>query len=199
MEEFEAGPLRYELGVRHEWQKIDVTKGSRSRQHGGTSGSAGVTWTLAPEYALTASLSHSKRLPIAEELYANGIHAATRTIETGNEHLKAESATNIDIGFTKFAGDFQFGLNTYYNYIDGYIYGKDTSYSPGAGYRHLHYVQQDAVFNAVKLKHHINLLIIPSLRYKVILLKPSFVVEAICRVFRLIVFRLPLNINGLNL
>lgn len=150
IEEFEAGPLRYELGVRHEWQKIDVTKGSRSSQHSGTSGSAGVTWTLAPEYALTASLSHSKRLPIAEELYANGIHAATRTIETGYEHLKAESATNLDIGFTKFAGDFQFGLNTYYNHIDGYIYGQDAGYSPGAGYRHLHYVQQDAVFNGVE-------------------------------------------------
>ncbi|MFV9998290.1 MAG: hypothetical protein AB8W37_12215 [Arsenophonus endosymbiont of Dermacentor nuttalli] len=36
---------------------------------------------MASEYALTVSLSHSKRLPIAEELYANGIHQQPERLE----------------------------------------------------------------------------------------------------------------------
>ncbi|MFV9998291.1 MAG: TonB-dependent receptor [Arsenophonus endosymbiont of Dermacentor nuttalli] len=118
---------------------------------------------------------------------------------TGNDHLKPESATNLDIGFTKFAGDFQFGLNGYYNHIDGYIYGKDAGYSPGADYRHLHYVQQDAVFKGLEAEASYQLTIIPSFLFKAILFRPSFVVAVIYHVFRLIVCRRLLNINGLHL
>lgn len=149
LEEYQRGDWRYEVGLRHEWQDIDVKSG-KDRNHSGTSVSLGAVWQFRPSYQLTGSLSRSQRLPVAEELYARGPHAASRTVEIGNERLKKETSYNLDLGLRKIDGRITYSLAVFQNRINEYIHGVDTGERPGAGYRVIEYRQQDAVFRGVE-------------------------------------------------
>lgn len=150
LEEYSLNDWRYELGLRHEWQRIDVDSDQSNARHRGTSVSAGAVWTFAPQYSLGFSLSRSQRLPTAEELYANGPHAATRTIELGNPDLDEETARNAELTLRKFAGRTTFSLSVYRNQVSDYIYAADSGHSPGAGYREIEYRQHDAVLTGAE-------------------------------------------------
>lgn len=150
LEEYQFGDFRYELGFRQEWQSLLNRETQKNNKQSASSISAGLAWNFTQDYFLNLSLSHTKRLPVAEELYANGVHAASRTIEKGDPNLTAEAANNIDIGVTKVTGDIQFNISTYYNHIDNYIYGKFTGAELNNGYRPLQYVQHDAQFKGVE-------------------------------------------------
>lgn len=150
LEEYQMGSLRYELGLRHEWQSIKNKSNNTFNNKGATSISTGLAWNFADDYSLNISLSRSKRLPVAEELYADGPHASSRTIEKGDPNLSAETSNNIDIGVMKISGDTQFSINGYYNRIDNYIYGNITGVPLENGYKPLQYVQQDAEFRGIE-------------------------------------------------
>jgi len=149
LEEYTAGAWRYELGLRHEWQDIDAD-GRPDTDHSGTSMSAGAVWTFAPQYSLGFSLTRSQRLPSAEELYANGPHAATRTVELGNVDLKEETSHNAEVTLRKFAGRTTFSLSVFRNEVDDFIYAADTGNDIGGGYREIEYRQQDAVLTGAE-------------------------------------------------
>lgn len=154
LEEYTAGAWRYELGVRHEWQDIQAD-GRRDTEHSGTSVSAGAVWTFAPQYSLGFSLSRSQRLPTAEELYANGPHAATRTVELGNIELEEETSHNAEITLRKFAGPTTFSFSLFRNEVKDFIYAADSGHDIGGGYREIEYRQQDAVLTGAEgeLRH----------------------------------------------
>ena len=149
LEEYTAGAWRYELGLRHEWQDVEAD-GRSDTDHSGTSMSAGAVWTFAPQYSLGFSLSRSQRLPTAEELYANGPHAATRTVELGNVDLEEETSHNAEITLRKFAGRTTFSLGLFRNQVDDFIYAADTGHDIGSGYREIEYRQQDAVLTGAE-------------------------------------------------
>ena len=150
LEEYTAGAWRYELGARHEWQDIDADSGAPDTDHAGTSLSAGAVWTFAPEYSLGFSLSRSQRLPTAEELYAYGPHAASRTIEQGNPDLDEETAHNAEVTLRRFAGPTTFSLSLFRNAVDDFIYAADLGRNPGGGYREVEYRQDDAVLTGLE-------------------------------------------------
>lgn len=150
LEEYQLGDFRYELGFRQEWQSLLNRETQKNNKQNASSISAGLAWNFTQDYFLNLSLSHTKRLPVAEELYANGVHAASRTIEKGDPNLTAEAANNIDIGITKVTGDIQFNISSYYNRINNYIYGQFTGTELNNGYRSLQYVQNDAQFKGVE-------------------------------------------------
>lgn len=149
LEEYIAGAWRYELGVRHEWQDIDA-EGQPDTRHDGTSVSAGAVWTFAPQYSLGLSLSRSQRLPTAEELYAYGPHAASRTVELGNIELDEETSHNVELTLRKFAGRTTFSFSLFRNQVDDFIYAADTGHDIGGGYREIEYRQQDAVLTGAE-------------------------------------------------
>lgn len=149
LEEYTAGAWRYELGLRHEWQDIDAD-GPRDTSHSGTSVSAGAVWTFAPQYSLGFSLSRSQRLPTAEELYAYGPHAASRTVELGNIELDEETSHNAELTLRKFAGRTTFTFSLFRNQVDDFIYAADTGNDIGGGYREIEYRQQDAVLTGAE-------------------------------------------------
>lgn len=149
LEEYTLNDWRYELGLRHEWQDIDA-QGAKDTSHSGTSVSAGAVWTFAPQYSLGFSLSRSQRLPTAEELYANGPHAATRTVELGDENLDKETSNNAEITLRKFSGRTTFTLSVYRNEVDDFIYAADTGHKVGGGYREIEYRQRDAVLTGAE-------------------------------------------------
>ncbi|WP_373288197.1 TonB-dependent receptor [Halopseudomonas pertucinogena] len=150
VEELERGDWRYEWGLRHEWQNIDVKRSGRDASHRGTSVSAGVTWRLVRDHALFASLSRSQRLPTAEELYAMGPHAATRTVELGNADLGEETGYNLELGLRKLSGRLTYRLSAYRNQVDDFIFAADAGYDPGGDYRVVEYQQADAVLQGLE-------------------------------------------------
>ena len=150
LESYEAGDWLYEVGLRQEWQSIEVKEGSDDADHRGTSLSFGATWQFQPDLALYGSLSRSQRLPTAEELYANGPHAATRTVEIGDPDLDRETSINAELGLRRSRGPVTFDVSVYRNEVDDFIYAADTGADPGAGYRVVEYRQADAVLQGVE-------------------------------------------------
>ncbi len=150
LESYETGDWRYEVGLRQEWQDIELKQGGDDANHRGSSVSFGASWQWQPNLALYGSLSRSQRLPVAEELYANGPHAATRTIELGDPDLDEETSLNLELGLRRTAGPVTFDLSVYRNQVDDFIYAADTGHSPGAGYREVAYTQADAVLHGME-------------------------------------------------
>ncbi len=131
LEEYVIGDWRHEFGLRHEWQEIDA-QGAPDTRHRGNSLSLGSVWTFAPDYSLGFSLTRSQRLPTAEELYADGPHAATRTVELGNPDLDEETSHNAELTLRKFAGRTTFTLSLYRNWVDDFIHAADTGHDSAA-------------------------------------------------------------------
>ena len=52
---------------------------------------------LNAQWSLASTFSHSQRAPTSFELYANGVHAATGTVERGDVNLNAERSNNLDV------------------------------------------------------------------------------------------------------
>ena len=148
-EEYRLDNWRFEAGLRHEWQDIEVDAPDlRDTDARGTSASVGAVWKLAPQYSLRASLSRSHRLPTAEELYADGIHLATATYEVGNQDLEKETSNNVDLTLRKFEGDTTFSLSAFHNRVDNYIYAR--TLDNHEGFQLVEYAQRDATFTGLE-------------------------------------------------
>lgn len=148
IEEYKTGDWRFEAGLRHEWQHIDVDSAARDRSHRGNSLSLGAVWNFAPQYAAGLSLSRAQRLPTAEELYADGLHMATRTLERGNPDLKAETSHNIDLSLKKLAGATTFSVSAFHNRVSDFIYANTLDEHDGL--QLIEYTQRDAIFTGVE-------------------------------------------------
>lgn len=151
LEQKQFGDVRVDAALRHEWQRIDVDSlTQRDSRHRGTSFSAGAQWRFQPGWSLGSTFSHSSRLPTAEELYANGLHLATRTYELGNDQLRKESSRNIDLTLAKTAGDTTFSVTAFHNRVKNYIYA-DTL-DAYEGLQLIEYAQRDATFTGLEAK-----------------------------------------------
>ena len=148
-EEYRLDDWRFEAGLRHEWQDIDVSaQPERGTSARGTSLALGAVWKFAPQYSLRAAISRSHRLPGAEELYADGIHLATSTWEIGNENLVKETSNNIDVTLRKFAGPTTFSVSAFHNRVDDYIYAR--TLDNHEGFQLVEYAQHDATFTGIE-------------------------------------------------
>lgn len=143
-EEQRFGDWHVEGAARQEWQRIDVESDQGNRTHNGTSVSAGTSWHFAPGWQAGASLTRAQRLPTAEELYANGLHLATRTWERGNADLKRETSNNLDLSLRKTEGDTTLKLGVYHNRIRNYIHARTLDELDGL--QLIEYSQRDARF-----------------------------------------------------
>jgi iron complex outermembrane receptor protein len=65
-------------------------------------------------------------LPGTEELYSNGPHLATHTIEVGDPTLRAERSRHLDVGIRKTEGNFRWALTGFMTAYVDYIYLRDT-------------------------------------------------------------------------
>lgn len=149
VEEYNLAQWRFEAGLRHEWQDIDVDSTTlKDHSASGTSISLGAVWKFAPQYSLGSTISRTHRLPSAEELYANGVHMATATYELGNENLGKETSNNIDLTLRKYAGATTFSLSAYRNQIDNYIFG--STLDSHEGFQLIEYAQRDATFTGIE-------------------------------------------------
>ncbi len=148
LEEYQWQQWRFAAALRHEHQTVDALTSGLSSSHNGTSASLSAVWKFTPGYQLSSSLTHARRMPTAEELYANGLHMATSTYERGNPNLKPETAQSIDLGLRKTTGETTFGVSVYRNRVKDYIYGRTLDELDGL--QLLQYSQADATFTGLE-------------------------------------------------
>ena len=116
--------FHFELGARVDQQTIDIESDRKDYDDYAVSYSGAVNWMFAPNYKLSLVGSHQERLPLAQELYADGKHLATNTYERGNENLDVEKSNNLELGFHYDTDKFDYHVHVYHNWYDNYIYAR---------------------------------------------------------------------------
>ncbi|TCB49806.1 TonB-dependent receptor [Acinetobacter sp. ANC 4779] len=144
LEHKQFNDIHVELGARLDQQKIQIDSNKKDFDDYGFSYSGAVNWEFAPSYKLSLVGSHQERLPLAQELYANGKHFATNTYERGNENLSAEKSNNLELGLHYEQDKFDYHVHVYHNWFDNYIYADTTAYYKD--FRLVDYTQDKAKF-----------------------------------------------------
>ncbi|WP_180190423.1 zinc piracy TonB-dependent receptor ZnuD [Acinetobacter sp. YH01009] len=148
LEHKQFGDFHVELGARVDQQKIEIDSEQKDYDDYGISYSGAVNWAFAPNYKLSLVGSHQERLPLAQELYADGKHFATNTYERGNENLDVEKSNNLELGFHYEKDQLDYHVHVYHNWYDNYIYAatKDNF----ENFRLVDYTQDKAKFYGVE-------------------------------------------------
>ncbi len=164
-ESFALDSLTYELSARGEWQTLSPASGV-ARSYVPVSGSAGVTWDVNRRHQVSLTFTHSERAPQIQELYADGVHEATRSYELGNENLGKELSNNLELGYRFEAEGMRAEISLFHNWVNDYIFQQRENYvfnedaerfepactSPGACLPVLANRQAEAVFRGFEAK-----------------------------------------------
>ena len=134
-EEYAAAPgTRLQAGLRFDYNRSrrirtrsPPTRSSRRWTRPGCRTPSRRRWARcsASRARLTASLSvaRSFRAPTVQELFANGLDAASGTYSIGTASLGPENGLGVDASLKGDLGNVTFEVSPYLNFIDNYIYG----------------------------------------------------------------------------
>ncbi|MEO7855164.1 MAG: TonB-dependent receptor [Rubrivivax sp.] len=138
LEEYSIGEGKISFGGRLGHSTVDSAGDANGQSQFGppqsrsfTPGSAalGGVLNLTPQWQLTANLAYTERAPTFYELYANGLHVATGTVEVGNADAQLEKGSNLDLAlqWKQGANRLKFGAfaNRFSNYIALLYSGQD--------------------------------------------------------------------------
>jgi iron complex outermembrane receptor protein len=114
----------FELGLRVEDQTI-TPDSLNSVSHTPVSASGSAVWNFRDDAAVTFAVTRSQRAPQVQELFSNGIHAATQSFELGNPALSEETSYNLDLGFRYNPGWGSAELNLFHNWVNDYIFQRN--------------------------------------------------------------------------
>lgn len=122
VQKFEFDKLHVEYGGRFERQTVENSVTSVKRGFSGFSGSAGLAFHPSDSYLLGLNVSRTERLPIAEELFAEGPHFATGAFELGDDSLKSERGWTVEGTMRKRAGRVTASVNLFYTDYNNFIF-----------------------------------------------------------------------------
>ncbi len=111
--------------------------------------SAGAIWEASDALELRIGLDRSERAPAQEELFANGLHVATQSIELGDAGMDTERGLRAEVGFHLHSGPFQLKAAAYRTNFDDFIYLADTGLASDGSAVRL-WTQQDARFTGAE-------------------------------------------------
>lgn len=146
------GPVTVELGARHDRNRVDVDADAaigRDRAFENLSGSAALRWDLGDALHLSFGLDRAQRSPTAEELYSNGLHVATASIELGQPELEVETANRAEFGLHWHDGPLRIGAQVYHVRFDDFVYLADTGVDAAEGPVRV-WTQDDAKFTGAE-------------------------------------------------
>lgn len=83
--------------------------------------SAGALFKLDDHWSIGSNLTHTERAPTATELFADGVHHATRLYERGNSELNKERSNGIDAQLRWKDAKNNFNIGTYYTRFQNFI------------------------------------------------------------------------------
>lgn len=121
LQEWRSGPWLLEGAARfeHTRAKSDVLGISRSFET--VSASAGVGYDLAEDWRIGLVASRLARAPAAEELFANGPHAATRSFEIGNPAFTSEKGWGLALNLLGRTDRWSVQASAYLNQFSSFI------------------------------------------------------------------------------
>ena len=150
--ERDLGPVKLELGARHDSNRVEVDPAEAigpSRSFDTYSASAAAKWDINEALHVSFGLDRAQRSPTAEELYSNGVHVATASIELGNPGLDVETANRAEIGLHWHSGPLQLNASVYHVQFDDFVYLADTGISDDELPARV-WTQDDARFNGAE-------------------------------------------------
>ena len=133
-EEYIAGEdARLEAGARFDYNRIQTSPSTGSsdsvfrtldvaRLSNALTASLGALVRLSPEMTLSLSLARSYRAPTVQELFANGLDAASATYSKGEAGLAPETGFGIDASLKARTPLLLIEISPYANFINNYIY-----------------------------------------------------------------------------
>ena len=145
LQEFDLGQVRLEAGARYEHANVKSAIVGRERRFDAISLSAGGSIDIGGGFRLAASLSRAERAPAAEELFANGAHAATRAFEIGNPDFTTERQIGIETVLRGRGQGWRIELAGFFTRFDNFIYLNPTG-GEDDGLPVFAYTQADARF-----------------------------------------------------
>jgi len=129
-----ASNTRLQAGVRFDYNKIQTNPYAQStdtvfqtlnesRLSNAVTASVGAIQQFTPEILGSFSVARSFRAPTVQELFANGLDAASGTYSVGTASLGPENGLGVDASLKGDFGGAKFEFTPYVNFIDHYIYG----------------------------------------------------------------------------
>ncbi|MBW3550758.1 MAG: TonB-dependent receptor, partial [Proteobacteria bacterium] len=147
-----GGGAMVELGARHDRNRVDVDDATAigpDRAFETLSASAALRWNFSEPFHVSIGLDRAQRSPTAEELYSNGLHVATGSIELGDPRLGVETANRAEFGLHWHTGPLRIGAQLYHVRFDDFVYLADTGLvEDGLPVRS--WTQDDARFNGAE-------------------------------------------------
>jgi iron complex outermembrane receptor protein len=126
IEQLETEKWTLSLGARLETQEHEPSGGAPNVDDSAASVSVAAIRELGNGYSLALNAASAERLPVAEELYANGPHLASGAIENGDPNLGVETSRHVDVGVRKTSGDLAWSLTAFMTSYDDFIFLNDT-------------------------------------------------------------------------
>lgn len=164
LEELDLNPVRLQVGARYDWHQIvpretetivDIGE-IRTRTFGSVSASLGALYDFGAGIALGANVGRAFRTPDVTELYSQGPHLATYSVEIGNPDLEAETALGTDL-FLRITRDrFTGEVAVFQNRISNYIYPRNTGLLSDDGLPIYRFVGDDAILSGVEGEAKLN-------------------------------------------
>ena len=118
---YHQGAWDYEAGLRYDRDEFEPDSGD-DEEFDVFSISFGAARTLANDLKVSLYAARAERAPQETALYADGPHLATLTFETGSTDIDEETSFNIELGIEQNKENYAWKVNTFYNYIDDYIF-----------------------------------------------------------------------------
>lgn len=158
VEQFDLDTVVLEFGLRWDQQEIH-TASACSNSEDAISASGSALWRLSDDTNTYITLNRSQRSATVEEVFSNVDlttcatqtdesllveHAATARVELGNPNLDRETSNTLELGLTRYRGNFTWELNGFYNQFDDFIYLTDTGELSGEEIIVSSYLQEDA-------------------------------------------------------
>ena len=114
-----------------------------SKNFTGVTGSLGAVWNVTDKLNMRLNVARGFRAPTVSELSSNGVHEGSIQYEIGNDGLKPEKSTQIDLGLDYTSHFVSLQASLFSNWISDYIFLARLPYETD-GYRTYQYRQGDA-------------------------------------------------------
>jgi len=126
--QWQRGPWNIETALRIDLTEMDVDKYiqrelvSSAHDYEAFSANIGVSRNLHKNSIIRLSFNYAERAPAINELYSEGLHHGSASLEYGDPDLKKEKASSIRLGFDQSSERFKMNLDLYAQWINDFIY-----------------------------------------------------------------------------
>ncbi len=139
------------LGGRLEYQEQEPSGGLPAVSDTATSLSLAGIRDFGNGFSLAINAALADRLPVAEELFADGPHLATQSVEVGDPTLGAETSRHADVSLRRTQGDVTWSVTAFLTDYTDFIYLQNS----GEMDEHdelpiFNFAQQDADFTGIE-------------------------------------------------